>query len=145
MNARKTIAVVISMVAMMAITVKVAAQTDLSSIPLDPAARILQQGTVVVPANAGSSAVVSVPGRGIFSIDFAVQPGQQLLLMLLTDAQYKAVLAGQTPQGDPLIKQYVSGVASVNYTLDPGVYDIFFISSAPTGIQVTYRGTWRPL
>jgi len=145
MKARKTIAVVISIVAMMAVAVKVAAQAELSSIPLDPAARILQQGRVVVPANAGSSATVSVPGRGIFSIDFAVQPGNTLLLMLLTDAQYKTVLAGQTPQGNPLIKQNVDGVASVNYTLDPGVYDIFFISSSPTGIQVVYRGTWRPL
>jgi len=145
MKARKTIAVVISIVAMMAVAVKVAAQAELSSIPLDPAAKILQQGRVVVPANAGSSATVSVPGRGIFSIDFAVQPGNTLLLMLLTDAQYKAVLAGQQAQGNPLIKQYVNGVASVNYTLDPGVYDIFFISSSATGIQVVYRGTWRPL
>lgn len=145
MNARKTIAVLVSMVAMLAVTAKVAAQTDLSSIPIDPNARILQQGTVIVPANAGSSAVVAVPSTGIFSIDFAVQPGQQLLLMLLTDAQYKAILAGQTPQGNPLIRQTVSGVASVNYTLDAGVYDIFFISSSPNGIQVTYRGSWRPL
>ncbi len=145
MNAKKAIAVVAPILVMMVIAGKAVGQTDLSSIPIDPNAKILQQGTVVVPANAGSSATIAVPGRGIFSIDFAVQPGNQLLLMLLTDAQYKAILAGQQAQGNPLIRQYINGVASVNYTLDPGVYDIFFLSSSPTGIQVTYRGSWRPL
>jgi hypothetical protein len=145
MNAKKVIAGFAPILVMFVIAAKVVGQAELSSIPLDPNAKILQQGKAVVPANAGSSAVVAVPGRGIFSIDFAVQPGNQLLLMLLTDAQYKAILAGQQPQGNPLIRQYINGVASVNYTLDPGVYDIFFLSSSPTDIQVTYRGTWRPL
>jgi len=145
MNARKAVAVVISLLVMMAIAIKAVGQDELSSITVDPNAKILQQEKVIVPANRGTSATISVPGRGIFSIDFAVEPNKQVLLMLLTDVQYKAILAGQKPQGDPLIRQTIDGVASINYTLDRGVYDIFLLSDSPTDTKFTYRATWRPL
>lgn len=145
MNAKKAIAVVICILAMMVIPLKAVGQAELSSIPIDPNAKILQTGKVVVPANAGTSATISVPGRGIFSIDFAVEPGKHVLLMLLTDAQYKAVLAGQQPQGSPLIRQSIDGVASFNYTLDGGVYDIFVLGNGSPDAQFTYRASWRPL
>jgi hypothetical protein len=129
----------------MSTAMKVVGQSELDSIPLDPAARILQHGKIMVPAGRGSGAEISIPGRGIFSLDFAVEPNKQLLLMLLTDAQYKAILAGQKPEGDPLIRTTIDSVASVNYTLDPGEYQIFLLNDASTDTQFTFRATWRRL
>ncbi len=117
----------------------------MSSIPLSPQAQILQpEQTISVPAGAGSGAHISVPGHGVFSIDFSVQGGRQLLLMVLTNQQYSAIAAGRQASGNPLVRVTISGTASQTIVLEPGEYFIFLGNDATTNTQITYRATWQP-
>ncbi len=94
---------------------------QLGSIPIDPRAQILQpEQTISVPASAGSGAHVSVPGHGVFSIDFAVEPGKQLLLMVITNEQYNAILQGRQAGGNPLMRINISGNRVADHRARPG-------------------------
>jgi len=121
------------------------AQAQLGSIPVDPRAQTLQpEQTISVPANAGSGAHIIVPGRGVFSLDFAVEGNKRLLLMLLTNDQYNAIAAGRQASGDPIIRVTINGTASQTIILDRGEYFIFLGNDDPTNTRVTYRATWQP-
>ncbi len=85
-----------------------------------------------------------VPARGVFSLDFAVEGGRQLLLMVLTNDQYNAVLQGQQPSGTPFMRVTITDTASQTVVLDRGEYFIFLGNDAATNTQVTYRATWQP-
>jgi hypothetical protein len=117
---------------------------QLDSIPIDPRAQVLQpEQTTSVPANGGSGAHVIVPGRGVFAVDFAVEPNKQLLLMVVTNDQYNAILAGRQPSGAPLMRVTINGTASQTILLERGQYYVFLGNSASTSTRITYRATWR--
>jgi len=116
----------------------------LDSIPKDPYAQTLQpEQTISVPAKAGSGAHISVPGRGVFAIDFAVEGNKSLLLMLLTNDQYNSVLAGRQVTSSPIMRVTINGTASQTIIMDRGEYFIFLGNDASSNTVITYRATWR--
>jgi hypothetical protein len=144
LNAHKVIATAMVGFALLAGASRPAFAGALDSIPIDPKAKTLQEEqTVAVPAKRGSGANISVPGRGVFAIDFAVEGNKQLLLILLTNDQYNSALAGRKASGDPLMRTTIEGTASQTIMLDRGDYYVFLGNDAATDTNFTYRATWR--
>ncbi|MCA1657723.1 MAG: hypothetical protein LC627_00315, partial [Verrucomicrobiaceae bacterium] len=82
----------------------------LDSLELDPASKILKEGTVIVPSASAdglpglAGADIFLSSRGFLDIHFAVQEKRELTLMLLTAEQKKQVTAGRQPKGEPLLR-----------------------------------------
>ena len=63
----------------------------LDSVAIDPGATTLHaEETVMVPANGAVGSNIYVSGRAFLSIDFAVQPGKQVTLLVITDRSAKS-------------------------------------------------------
>jgi hypothetical protein len=114
----------------------------LDSLPLDPAAKVLQSSTLVVPAN-GVGADLFVPARGRLTLDFAVQKGNELRLTVLTGEQYSDIQKGKKPSGSPVLVKQVRGVASESVTLGRGTYLVYFGQGDSPNIGLTYRAHFR--
>lgn len=144
MNYNKMAATLVFGLALLLASSLVVLAGPLDSIPNDPAAQTLQPEQMVsVPANAGSGSNLILPGRGVFAIDFAVEDGKDLLLMVLTNAQYNDILAGRQASGDPLMRITINGTASQTIILDGGEYYLFLGNDASTNTSITYRASWR--
>ena len=119
----------------------------LDSIPLSRGAKILREGSVVVPGRtaggpaglAGSD--VFSPARGWLSIDFAVQDQADLTLMILTQRQKAQVSSGQRLEGDPLARVAIEGPETANHSVVVGQdnYFVAFLNNEPRSITVIYR------
>jgi hypothetical protein len=142
-NRRRIAKVGVMILAMMGGAVLMLGQGPLDSIAIDPGAKTLKEGSISVAAGKGSSVNVVVPGRGIFALDFAVEQDKELSLLLLTKKQYESVAAGRKPDGDPLIRVPIEGVASQKRFLSEGEYVLFVVNNSSTATRLTYRATWH--
>ena len=116
------------------------AQSPLASIPIDSKATFVhQEETVQVPGNGASGAVVNVTSRAFLSIDFAVQGGKQLTLLVLNSAQKAQMDAGRPITGRPEVRMNIDGVASETLTVQQGGYYVAILNSYPQAVSVTYR------
>lgn len=143
MDRKKMATVVISILGLIIVSIFPVLAGPLDSIPIDPNAKTIQADTIMVPANRGSGAQIISPGYGILAIDFSVEGNKELLLMLVTGDQYKSMLTGQKPSGDPLMRLTIEGTASQPITLNGGEYFIALLNKASTDTRLTYRVTWR--
>ena len=85
----------------------------LDSIANDPAATTLHpEQTVIVPSNGAVGSTIYVSSRAFLSIDFAVQPGKQVTLLVITDAQKQQMDAGNPITGRPRVRTPIDGTAS---------------------------------
>jgi hypothetical protein len=140
---RALIAVLVSLMLVIASGTLVCAG-ELDSIPLDINLRILQpERAVSVEAKTGSGVQINIPGRGMLAIDFAVEDGKELLLMLLTKDQSDILAAGKQPAEGPLMRDKIKGTDSRYKLLERGEYMLFIGNDAPTNTTLTYRVTLR--
>jgi hypothetical protein len=117
---------------------------ELDSIPLDINLHILKpEHTLSVEAKSGSGVPIILSVRGMLAIDFAVEEGKELLLMLLTKDQSDMLAAGKKPAEGPLLRDKVKGTDSRYKLLERGEYVLFIGNDAPTNTTLTYRVTLR--
>ena len=98
---------------------------------------------VVVEAKTGSGVPINIPGRGMLAIDFSVEGGKELRLMLLTKDQSDMLAAGKQPSEVPLLRDKIKGTDSSYKLLERGEYVLFIGNDAPTNTTLTYRVTLR--
>jgi len=133
---------IIGSIAMLSIILVVETSAgQLDSIAIDPGATTLHsEETVMVPANGAVGSNIYVAGRAFLSIDFAVQPGKQVTLLVITDAQKQDMDAGRPITGRPRVRAPIDGTASQSITITQGGnYYVAILNSDPESISVTYR------
>lgn len=113
----------------------------LDSIPLDTGATTIHpEETVTVPGNGAVGSVIYVSGRAFLSIDFDVQSGKQVTLLVLTDEQKREMDAGKQITGRPRVRAPIDGTASQSVTINQGGnYYVAILNSDPEPISVSYR------
>jgi hypothetical protein len=114
----------------------------LDSIPVAPDARMLRSGSAVVTEN-GQAANLFVPQRAILTVDFAIEAGKELKLIVITGEQFRQISAGQKPTDRAKLSALVSGVSSQSVTLERGTYVVFFGISQSGNTALTYRTHYR--
>ncbi|MDD3847421.1 MAG: hypothetical protein PHC90_13820 [Syntrophorhabdaceae bacterium] len=128
----------IAVLAMMPVITASAGALD--SIPIDPGAKTIHPDTtVMVPANGAVGSDIYVSSRAFLSIDFAVQPGKQVTLLVITGAQKAEMNAGRPITGRPQVRAPIDGTASQSLTVNQGGYYVAILSSNPQSVSVTYR------
>jgi hypothetical protein len=123
----------------------------LDSLRLDPSAKVLRQGSIVVPGrNPGGTAGSAgsdlfSPARAWLKIDFALEDKAELTLMVLTQQQKISLSRGQPLIGDPLARVPIEGpeTASHTMTVDQGNYFIAFLNDETRNIRIVYRASIR--
>jgi hypothetical protein len=144
MNRKRTLIAVLVSLMLIIVSGAFVCAGQLDSIPLDINLRILQpERTLSVEEKTGSGVQLIIPGRGMLAIDFSVEDGKELLLMLLTKDQSSALAAGQQPADGPLMRDKIKGTASRYKILERGEYVLFIGNDAPTDTKFTYRATLR--
>lgn len=113
----------------------------LDSIPVGPSDRVLLNQNVNLNEN-GSASNLFVPQQATVFFDVAVQPGKKLLLMVITEDQWKAISSGEKPSGSPILRTHVSGVDSVSVSIPRGTYTVAMIP-AQGATQVVMRARAR--
>lgn len=95
--------------------------SSLDSLALDPAASVLHaEDTVTIPGGAAVGSPIRVSHRAFVSIDFAVQRGKQVTLLVLTSAQKNEMDAGRHVTEQPRVRAPIDGTASQSFTADQG-------------------------
>lgn len=104
--------------------------------------RVLLEQTFTVPAS-GMASNIFVPTRATVSLDISVEPGKQLLLVVLTEEQWQAVSSGERAQGNPLLRTLVSGEETESVVLDRGTYAVALIAQGQASTRATLRARAR--
>jgi len=124
----------------MIIPVVVASAGPLDSVAIDPGATIIHpEKTVMVPVNGAVGSDISISGRAFLAIDFAVQPGKQVTLLVITDAQKREMNAGRPITGRPRVRAPIDGTASQSLTVSQGGYYVAILNADSQPVSVTYR------
>jgi hypothetical protein len=124
----------------------------LDALELDRRARVLKQGTLVVPPPGAlgepgmAGADITTPGRGFLGIDWAIEDTRELSVMMLTVEQKSQVAKGQRPTGNPLLRVDVQGpeTAGQNVEVVRGVYFLAFLNRESTTARLVYRTSFLP-
>jgi hypothetical protein len=113
----------------------------LDSIPIDSGATTLHsEETVTIPANGAVGASIYVSSRAFLSIDFAVQSGKQVTLLVITNEQKREMDAGRPITGRPRVRAPIDGTASQSVTINQGGnYYVAILNSEPEQVSVAYR------
>lgn len=136
--ARRFIAVIICGLFLMA---GQALAGPLDSIPVGPSDRMLLNQNVTLSDN-GAASNLFVPQQATVFFDVAVQSGKEVLLMVITEAQWQAISAGEKPSGQPILRVTVGGVDTRSVSLPRGTYTVaMFPRQGAT--QVTMRARAR--
>lgn len=117
-----------------------------NAMPLDRNARVLMSQTFVVGADGATGSSLFVPNRGFFDVDFSVQPGKQLTLVLLTDEQWNEANTGRRVEGQPLMRAPIDGTASQEIQIERGTYHLVFLNKfegKETSTTVVMRASFR--
>jgi hypothetical protein len=91
------------------------------SIPIGAGERVVMEQDGVTVQN-GSSSNLYLPGHVTVMFDYDVEPGKQMLLMVITEAQWQAVSAGEQVTTQPMLRVTVSGTGTQTVELDGGTY-----------------------
>jgi len=132
----------VSSVTVLAMIVPVIAVSagPLDSVAIDPGATIVHpEKTVMVPVNGAVGSDISISSRAFLSIDFAVQAGKQVTLLVITDAQKREMNAGRPITGRPRVRAPIDGTASQSLTVSQGGYYVAILNSDSQPVSVTYR------
>ena len=65
------------------------------------------------------------------------------MVTLITDEQYQAMLSGRKPEGQPVLKIFISGIGSKSVSLQKGKYFLGLTSQEQTSTSHTIRGSFR--
>lgn len=110
--------------------------------PLPSGSKVLRQGSVLVTAN-GQAANISVPKPATLTVDYNVEAGKELKMIVITDAQFQQISAGRKITGEPVHGSLVSGVDSTAIALSRGSFVLFFGIYQSGNTQLTYRAHYR--
>jgi hypothetical protein len=110
------------------------------SIPVGSDRVILEQN-VNLSANGGASNLF-VPQQATVFFDIAVQPGKELLFMVITESQWQAMSSGERPEGSPILRTTASGVETKSVVLQRGTYSVAMIPNQGT-TRVEFRARAR--
>ncbi|MBP7529396.1 MAG: hypothetical protein KA801_15825 [Syntrophorhabdaceae bacterium] len=112
----------------------------LESVAIDRGATVIHpEKTVMVPVNGAVGSDISISSRAFLSIDFAVQAGKQVTLLVITDAQKREMNAGKPITGRPRVRAPIDGTASQSLTVSQGGYYVAILNSDSQPVSVTYR------
>lgn len=115
------------------------------SIPVGPSERVLLEQTLTISANGGASNL-HIPQQASVSFDLAVQPGRQVLLVVITETQWQAVSAGEKAEGLPVLRTNVSGIDTKSVQMQGGNYVVAVLGVGNQGMtQVSLRARIRAL
>jgi len=122
----------------------------LDSIPLTPRAKVLRQGSIVVPGHSSNGPGLAAfdifsPARAWLDVDFAVQDKAEITLMILTPQQKAQVFGGQPLMGDPLARDAIEGPETANHSVvvGQGSYFVAFLNDELKRVTVIYRASVR--
>jgi hypothetical protein len=110
--------------------------------PLPNGAKVLRSGSLTVTQN-GQGSNLFVPNRSVLTVEFSIQSGKELKLVVLTNAMFEQISRGERPTGDALMARVISGVGSESITLERGTYVVFFGIRETGNAKVTYRVHYR--
>lgn len=97
---------------------------------------------VTLSENGGASDLF-VPTLVTVFFDFTVQPGKDVLLMVVTEDQWQAMSAGEKPSGEPLLRTQISGVGTRSISLQRGTYHVAMIpTQGTTRVTLTARARY---
>jgi hypothetical protein len=111
----------------------------LDSVPVQPGAIILQEGTATIAAGGGKFMELSTKAEGWYVIDFAVPPEKQLRIGIITKAQYDQMAKGEEPEGDVVEKYDVAGTGTRSVALAFDTYVIMFLNEETSDTTFSYR------
>ena len=106
--------------------------------PLPRGSKVLQQGKALVTAN-GQAAHVFVPKPTVLMVDYIVEAGKELKMIVITDAQFQQVSAGRKITGQAVHSSLIKGVDSTAVSLGRGTFVLFFGINQSGDSQLTYR------
>ena len=91
----------------------------------------------------GAASDLFVPRQATVFFDFTVQPGKDVLLMVVTEDQWQAMSAGEKPSGEPLLRTQISGVGTRSISLQRGTYHVAMIpTQGTTRVTMTARARY---
>ena len=94
--------------------------------------------TLTVNSTNGGGVNLFTPGPGTLHLDYNIESGKEILLMIITEDQWNAASTGEKLTGAPVLRTTVSGNGSATANLDRGTYTVFLESTEGTA-QVTLR------
>jgi hypothetical protein len=103
--------------------------------------RVLLDQDYTVPAS-GAASNLYLPAQAELTIDYTVESGKSILLVIITDVQYQAVSAGEQASGPPVLRTVVSGSGSQSVVMGPGTFVVALIaqnSQPSTSVHITAR------
>jgi len=108
--------------------------------PIPDGAKILMSETVTITEDGGIS-FLDLAERLRITVDFSVQKDKKLKFLLLTDAMFQQMSAGQAPADGHVHKvdRIISGSGSESVTLEPGKYVFFFYFNEGGDVGLSYR------
>jgi hypothetical protein len=95
---------------------------------------------LAIPAGSASGAEFFLPASGEYILDAAVPEGKEIVLTIASDEQYKALAAGTTPPGQPLLRTILRGSSKqASVILERGNYFMAFNNTANTPVSFWWR------
>ena len=117
---------------------------ELGSVPIDPLATLLYpEHTVNLSPGGTLFSPVHVSNHAFLSIDFAVQSGKQLTLLMISREQKQQLEAGNPINGQPRVRMAIDGVASQSLLAEAGEYYIAVFNPEAEPVSMTYRVSAR--
>jgi len=75
----------------------------------------------------GYASNLYIPQQATVFFDYTIQPGKNVLLVVITEEQWQAVSAGEKASGMPLLRTTVSGSGTESVSLPKGTYTVALI------------------
>ncbi|MGA9109387.1 MAG: hypothetical protein WB290_03735 [Smithella sp.] len=75
----------------------------------------------------GYASNLYIPQQATVFFDYTIQPGKNVLLVVITEEQWQAVSAGEKASGLPLLRTTVSGSGTESVSLPKGTYTVALI------------------
>lgn len=109
--------------------------------PVGPGEKVLLEQTTNVGTNGGASHLYT-PQAARVMLDLSVEPGKSVLVIVLTDEQFKAASVGEKPSGNPVMRETTSGDNTLVFDVDRGSYVVTLFSTSGTA-NVSLRARAR--
>lgn len=112
--------------------------------PLGAGIKLVRFETVTIAGSRAGGSDLFLPTAGTFRIEYSVQPGKEILITMLTQAQYRQIAAGRKPTGTPLIRGTVRGNGLELARIGRGNYVIAFNNQSSSNTSLSYRASFAP-
>jgi hypothetical protein len=107
--------------------------------PLPAGVKVLRSGSVSVTPAGASGSDIFTPIAGTFILDYQVEAGKQIIITMITAAQYRELAAGRKVSGQPVMKAVVDGTGRQSVVLQRGNYFLAFNNNQTAPTVITFR------